>query len=112
MTWAKYQHTFPQPCDYETDKLAATRQLDCCELLLVVFLEGRAKLGHERGAFDRERLDIYGRRSETRSTVFRGYAVPAMTSASLEFISNSLKHGYEWAYLSRWRAFHKGGHCS
>lgn len=47
----------------DNDWLAASRQLGCGELLLVVFLEGGSKFLHEAGFGDGEGLDVCIERS-------------------------------------------------
>lgn len=42
----------------DNDRLAASRQLGCDELLLVVFLEGWSELFHEAGFGDSQGLDV------------------------------------------------------
>jgi len=42
----------------QTDMLAATRQLDCCKLLFVIFLERRAELRHEIWGIESEGFNI------------------------------------------------------
>jgi hypothetical protein len=41
-----------------TDMLAASRQLDCCELFLVVFLKRGSELGDEARGFDCKSFDV------------------------------------------------------
>lgn len=79
-------------CEVQTNILAATRQFDGCELLFVVFLECRAKLGYEVGAFDRESFDIYCNIFRIKGPALGVVFVPAMTSASLRFVSSFLEH--------------------
>lgn len=41
-----------------TDRLTASRQLDRCELSLVVFLKSRTKLGYKVRGVDRKGFDV------------------------------------------------------
>jgi hypothetical protein len=78
--------------EVQTNILTATRQFDGCELLFVVFLERRAKLGYEVGAFDSESFDIYCNIFRIKGPALGVVFVPAMTSASLRFVSSCLEH--------------------
>lgn len=78
--------------EVQTNILTATRQFDGCELLFVVFLERRAKLGYEVGAFDSESFDIYCNIFRIKGPALGAVFVPAMTSASLRFVSSCLEH--------------------
>jgi hypothetical protein len=67
------------------DRLATSRQLGCDELLLVVFLEGRAKFLHEAGFGDGQGLDVCIRMLVSGfEGLSRRLNSPAMTSESLE----------------------------
>lgn len=48
-----------------TDKLTASRKLDCGELLFIVFLEGWTELTNECRGLHCQSLDIYPRRLST-----------------------------------------------
>jgi hypothetical protein len=61
-------------------------------LLFVVFLECRAELRYEVGAFDREGFDIYGNIFRIKGPALGIVFVPAMTSASLGLVSSCLEH--------------------
>jgi hypothetical protein len=78
-----YQQGSSRSLRSPTDKLTATRQFDGCELLFVVFLERRAELGYEGGAFNREGFNIYHNLFRIGNLGFRVVLAPAMTSASL-----------------------------
>jgi hypothetical protein len=97
--------------EVQTNILTATRQFDGCELLFVVFLERRAKLGYEVGAFDSESFDIYCNIFRIKGPALGVVFVPAMTPASLRFVSSCLEHVKDWTYFSWGRSFHECRHC-
>lgn len=97
-----------------TNMLAASRELDRCELLLVVFLKCRPKLCNEVGGRDSKRFDIYFQSFSMKSVpgdLEREIGVPAITSASLKEVSGGLRGSNYWTYLS-WRCpFHERRDC-
>jgi hypothetical protein len=87
-----YQQGSSQICEVQTNILTATRQFDSYELLFIVFLERRAELGYEGGAFDREGFDIYCDMFRIGRPTLGVVVAPAITSASSREVSNCLEH--------------------
>lgn len=90
--------------------LAATRQLDCRELLFVVLLECWTELGNKFGRIEGKGLDVCEKdlADDCRQRAY--WYIPAITSASLGNVSGALLELFgDGTYLSWWCTLHECG---